>query len=184
MHMLSTDFSSCKTLKTTPVAAAAGASAAAGSTAATSAAAAAANGAAADAASSPTSRFSPSCQPDVASPSRPVYGPVPPPNHPASQQQQHQRHQRPSCSIASAGRGMRHRATSFVGTDRKRRLPICGRWDAFCIISLRVGFPSKFKGTSQYHIFQKIQVYIRMGSIWAFGNKIISKHFSCSNRKI
>ena len=67
---------------------------------------------------------------------RPVFGPVPAPNHPPSQQQQHQQHQRLSHGATLAGRGMHCRARSFIGTIR-------GRWDAFCIISSQVRFPSK-----------------------------------------
>ena len=164
MHMLLTDFGSCKILKTTPVVAAGGAAAAAAAGSATAAAAAAANGAAADAASSPTSRVSPSRQPEVASPPRPVYGPVPPPNHPASQQ-----HQRPSRGAASAGRGMRRRATSFVGTAQyvspemlqgRPEEKASDLWALGCILYHFIAGSFPFKGTSQYHIFQKIQVHL------------------------
>ena len=131
MHMLLTDFGSCKILKTTPavVPAAVG--------------------------NSPTS---PTRQPEPSSPTRPVYGPVPPPNHPASQRA-------PRGGLPS-GRGMRRRATSFVGTAQyvspemlqgRPEEKASDLWALGCILYHFIAGSFPFKGTSQYHIFQKIQ---------------------------
>ena len=142
MHILLTDFGSCKILKS-PAAAPFGAVASAAATSSSSSA---------------SNRVSPSRQPQVASPPRPVYGPVPPPNHPASQ--------RAARGAAQASRGIRRRATSFVGTAQyvspemlqgRPELMASDLWALGCILYHFVAGSFPFKGTSQYHIFQKIQ---------------------------
>ena len=126
MHILLTDFGSCKILKT-------GTSNAAGN-------------------------VSPSRQPAAVSPPRPVYGPVPPPNHPAAY--------RDARGAAQAGRGIRRRAHSFVGTAQyvspemlqgRPEEKASDLWALGCVLYHFIAGSFPFKGTSQYHIFQKIQ---------------------------
>ena len=133
MHILLTDFGSCKILKST-------------STNATTSAA------------SNESRVSTSRQPEAGSPPRPIYGPVPPPNHPATYIA--------ARGAAQAGRGMRRRANSFVGTAQyvspemlqgRPEEKASDLWALGCILYHFIAGSFPFKGTSQYHIFQKIQ---------------------------
>ena len=126
MHILLTDFGSCKILK--------------GSSA------------------TPAAASSSQPSPEVSSPPRPVYGPVPPPDHPAAF--------RAARGAAQASRGMRRRATSFVGTAQYVSPEMLhGRpeekasdfWALGCILYHFIAGVFPFKGNSQYQIFQKIQ---------------------------
>ena len=77
---------------------------------------------------------------------------------------------------------MRRRATSFVGTAQyvspemlqgRPEEKASDLWALGCILYHFIAGSFPFKGTSQYHIFQKIQVY--EGKMEAIGDNVYDK---------